>query len=66
MQEPYDVLKKSVQDLNSFIERDIKCEYMLSHDITQYREPCAKKFDTCNSNYDKLTYLLKNEASKLR
>ncbi|MCR4899371.1 MAG: hypothetical protein K5907_00960 [Treponema sp.] len=66
MQEPYDVLKKSVQDLNSFIERDIKCEYMLSHDITQYREPCTKKFNTCNNNYDKLTSLLKNEASKLR
>lgn len=66
MQESYDVLKKSVQELNSFIERKVKHEYTLGHDINQYREPCAKKFDTCNSNYDKLTSLLKNEASKLR
>ena len=66
MQEPYNMLKKSVQELNSFIERKVKHEYTLGHDINQYREPCAKKFDTCNSNYDKLTSLLKNEASKLR
>ena len=66
MQEPYNMLKKSVQDLNSFIEKDLKHEYMLSHDIAQYREPCAKKFNICNNNYDKLTSLLKKEAFKLR
>ena len=66
MQESYDMLKKSVQELNSFIERKVKHEYMSGHDINQYREPCAKKFDTCNNNYDKLTTLLKKEASKLR
>ena len=66
MQESYDMLKKSVQELNSFIERKVKHEYMLGHDINQYREPCAKKFDTCNNNYDKLTSQLKEESTKLR
>ena len=66
MQEPYNMLKKSVQELNSFIERKVKHEYTLGHDINQFREPCAKKYDTCNDNYDKLTSLLKKEASKLR
>lgn len=66
MQEPFEVLKKNIQGLGSFIENDLKHEYLLGHDISRYKDQFAKKFDTCNSNYDKLTSLLKNEASKLR
>lgn len=65
MQEPYDMLKKSVQELTSFVEKDLKHEYLLSHDISQYRGACAQKFDICNKNFDELTALLKKEASKL-
>lgn len=65
MQESYDMLKKSVQELTSFIEKDLKREYVQGHDISQYRGACAQKFDICNKNFEKLTTFLKEQASKL-
>ena len=65
LQGSYDILKKSVQELDSFIEKELKHEYLLSHDISQYRGTCAEKFNICNKNFEKLTDLLKKEASKL-
>ncbi|MCQ2966737.1 MAG: hypothetical protein MJ250_08415 [Alphaproteobacteria bacterium] len=65
MQESYDMLKKSVQELTSFVEKDLKHEYTQGHDISRYRGVCAQKFDICNKNFDELTTLLKEQASKL-
>lgn len=65
MQEPFEVLKKSIQELASFIEKDLRHEYMLGHDISRYKGCFAKKFDACSEIYEKLTTFLKKEASKL-
>jgi hypothetical protein len=66
VQRLFETLTKNVQELGSFIETDLKHEYLLCHDISQYRGACAEKFNICNNNYDELTSLLKKEASKLK
>ena len=65
MQKPFEVLKKNIQGLGSFIENDLKHEYLLGHDISRYKDQFAKKFDACSEIYEKLTSLLKKQASKL-
>lgn len=65
IQESYDILKQSVQELDSFIEGELKHEYLQGHDISQYRGICVQKFDICNKNYEKLTMLLKQQSFKL-
>lgn len=62
----FEKIKTQIQKLNSFIDTEIKKQYLAGNQILHYKERVLDDMKQCNESFEEIKKILKNEAEKLR
>lgn len=63
---PFEELKGHVQKLTSFINSEIKREYLAKHQISHYKGTVNDMLALCERNFEEIKRILEKEAKSLR